>query len=106
MIITVEDGKGNVVEQTVDNGDGTATFTEYNAKGAAVRTAKQDVPPVPDDVRNADDLRTRTATALGANRAFLASTPTAAQSAAQVKALTRQMNGLIRLQLQQFDATD
>jgi hypothetical protein len=44
--------------------------------------------------------------ALAANRAFVASTPTAAQATAQVKALSRQVNGIIRLLFDQLDATD
>jgi hypothetical protein len=45
--------------------------------------------------------------ALTANRTFIALTsPTAAQTTAQVKALSRQMNGVIRLLLGAFDGTD
>lgn len=44
--------------------------------------------------------------ALADNATFLAiATPTAAQNAAQAKALTRQVNGLIRLMLGILDAT-
>lgn len=53
----------------------------------------------------------RTITALEANVAFLASTPTATQVAAQVKALTRQVNGLLRYTVglvhsELFDSTE
>lgn len=45
--------------------------------------------------------------ALDVNRTFLnISSPTAAMNAAQVKSLTRQMNGLIRLVLNQYDSSD
>ena len=66
--------------------------------------------PVQRDVTEESSRRTihaQAATSLDGNRAFLALTsPTAAQNAAQVKALTRQMNGVIRLVLGQLDATD
>lgn len=62
----------------------------------------------PDDpaTLNADTLRSRAQDALVANRAFVASTPTAAQTTAQVKALCRQNNAVIRLLLGLLDATD
>ncbi len=46
-------------------------------------------------------------TALNTNKTFLAiAAPTQAQTLAQVKMLTRQNNGIIRLILQRFDGTD
>lgn len=56
---------------------------------------------------NRTTIRTQAADALTANRAFVGlASPTNAQTLAQVKALSRQMNGLIRLQLSLLDATD
>jgi len=49
-------------------------------------------------------LKGRAQTALSNNATFLAiASPTNAQVLTQVQALTRQANGLIRLQLTQFD---
>lgn len=52
-------------------------------------------------------LEQRAAQALETNRTYLAlSSPTAAQTAAQVRALTRQVQALIRLNLGVLDGTD
>lgn len=62
---------------------------------------------VPDAAVNAGTLRAAATAALANNHDFLAiASPTAAQNAAQVKALTRQMNALIRLMVGALDATD
>lgn len=56
---------------------------------------------------NAATLRQRAAVAMAGNRTYLAlATPTAAQTTAQVKALTRQMNAVIRLLLNDLEGTD
>ena len=56
---------------------------------------------------NKATLTTRGLTALDANKTFLAiASPTNAQVSAQVRALTQQMNGVIRLVLNKMDATD
>ena len=63
-------------------------------------------PPTVEDV-NADTIRAQAQTALANNRTYLAlGTPTAAQNTAQVKALTRQTQGIIRLLLGALDGTD
>jgi predicted dinucleotide-utilizing enzyme len=53
-------------------------------------------------------IEERAAQALAANRAFIAlgTGATAAQNAAEIRALARQMNGVIRLLLQDLDGTD
>lgn len=62
---------------------------------------------IPDSVANERTLRDRASTALANNRDFLAiTTPTNAQVVAQVKALTRQVQALIRLQIQDMSGTD
>lgn len=56
---------------------------------------------------NSATIRQQAETALAANRTFLAlGAPTNAQTLAQVRALTRQMNGLIRLTISHLDGTD
>lgn len=54
---------------------------------------------------NAATLRSRASTALTNNAAYLAlASPTQAQAVAQVAALTRQVDGLIRLALDKLDS--
>lgn len=56
---------------------------------------------------NRATIEAQAATAIQANKTFLAlASPSNAQIAAQVKALTRQNNGVIRLVLGQLDAAD
>lgn len=55
---------------------------------------------------NDETIRAQASGALATNRTYVASTPTAAQTTAQVKALSRQNNGLIRLLLGLLDGTD
>ena len=60
-----------------------------------------------DRAANADSLRTQVEGALDANRAFLAiPNPTPPQTAAQVKALTRECSALIRLLLGRLESLD
>lgn len=55
---------------------------------------------VDDSVVNADLIRQKALAALATNATFLAlANPTAAQNGAQAKALTRQVNGIIRILL-------
>lgn len=59
------------------------------------------------DMANVITLRQQATQAFLDNRAFLnIASPTNAQTLAQVKALTRQVNGLMRLVLSQFDGTN
>lgn len=65
------------------------------------------VPTTDPSVTNADSLRQAAAAALAASRTYVAlAAPTAAQTTAQVKALSRQVNALARMALGQYDGTD
>jgi len=67
----------------------------------------EDELPVRDRVVNAETLRMRAEAVLGANREFLSiARPTAAQTAAQVKALTRASSTVVRLLLDRLESTD
>lgn len=58
------------------------------------------------EVDNADNLRSKAVAALTANATYLAvATPTNAQVAAQVQALTRECSGVIRMLLGLLDST-
>lgn len=60
--------------------------------------------PLATQQANQQTLLSKAQTALGNNQTYLAiASPTNAQVAAQVKALTRQVDALIRLQLAAFD---
>lgn len=81
----------------VDDAEKTITQTTDTALGSISTTTswKAGTPQF-----NLDQLQQRATTALVNNATFLAITaPTQAQAVAQVKALTRQVNALIRLQL-------
>lgn len=106
VYFTHEDGKGNIVEQVTDNGDGTGTRTVYDADGNVTSTEQVTGLPVERaEDRNQRTVEDRLRSALDANRTYLAiATPTAAQQRAQVARLTRQNTALIRRLLR--DLTD
>jgi DNA-binding helix-hairpin-helix protein with protein kinase domain len=95
--------------------DSTRTVTEWDAEGketsrpyTAEENAAADARAVQaTEEANEVDLRSRVRTALQANADYLAlSAPTAAQSTAQVKSLTRQATALIRLVTRELRSTD
>lgn len=82
------------------------TLVETYADGSKVgeRTVTY---TVSDEQVNDEAIRAAALQALATNRTYAAlASPTAAQTAAQVKALSRQNNGLIRLLLGLLDGTD
>lgn len=91
LIETLDDGT-KVYEVTTDAGrviihDHTGLFTQEETNRSEIESKARD--------------------ALVANRAFIAiASPSNAQNAAQLKALTRQVNGLIRLTLGDLEGTD
>ena len=83
--------------KVVLDGNGNETVEFYDAQ----------VPdPTPADL-NRRTIENQARAALDANRAYVAlAAPTAAQTTAQVKALSRQVNGAIRLLVNALDGTD
>lgn len=80
---------------------------ETYENGVLVGTREVEVPdPTPEEA-NRTTIESQAVTALTNNTAYLAiPAPTQAQAVAQVEALTRQSNKLIRLVLQRFDGTE
>jgi len=55
--VTTEDGHGRIIEQTVDNGDGTGTRTTYDERGEVTSTEKVEMPlPAPPTIDEARAL--------------------------------------------------
>ena len=105
---TIHDGNGNVIEQTVDNGDGTGTRTVYDEAGKPVETVEvKDLPVVPPEEKVRASIEDRLRQALDNNRTYLAlPAPTAAQQRKHTERLTRQTNALIRQVLGLLDTDD
>lgn len=101
---------GRIVEQTIDNGDGTGTRTTYDANGQPVSTgAVTGLPVEPPAEKNRRTIEQRLTDDLAAMQAIIgtpnASLDTAAMRQA-VKAQARALRRLIRHALAPYDATD
>lgn len=85
--------------------DGSVTKQRALTSDETAQLAAQDTADA--QANNSVTLRQQAAAALAGNRTYVAlASPTNAQTTAQVKALSRQVNGVIRLLLGQFDGTD
>lgn len=94
--------------EVIDAGDGTGTHTYYDRDGKPERVEQvKGLPTEPPTEKVRRSLDERLHDALAANKTYLALTqPTAAQQRQQVDRLTRQVQALIRLGLNQLDADD
>ena len=110
MSYTIEDGHGRIVEQTIDNGDGTGTRTRYDTDGKPVETVEiKGLPVEPPGEKNRRSIEDRLTDDLAAMQAIVdtpnASLDTAAMRQA-VKAQARALRRILRHVLAAYDATD
>lgn len=94
------------ITRTLLTDDGHITTWDVQRNGVSIGTSTELSPTHPAITRMANEtaMRQAASVALAANRDYLALAPaTTAQALAQVKALTRQTNGLMRLLLRQLD---
>lgn len=102
MPLTIERVIPGIGLQTLTRDVGGDTLTE----GDNTRPCTAAESAILSRVENEATLRTKAQQALTANATYLGlQSPTAAQNTAQVKALTRQVNALIRLAVGQLDDT-
>ncbi len=95
-------------EETFDTPDATVVVTTRDIDGIvdAARTVTT-TPKAGTSAANADELRDKATAALTANATYLAlPSPTNAQNLAQIRALTREANALVRLLLGSLDSLD
>ena len=84
----------------------TASYSKYDVFDNGVKIGTDVVQKLGPEETNQQTIQQRAQQALTANDTFLAiASPTQAQTLAQVKVLTRECSGLIRLLLSQFDTT-
>lgn len=83
------------------------TFTRVIRYGPDGSVLEDYTVPKPAEQVNEETIRERAEAALADNLAYLGTqNPSNAEAAAQIKALTRQVNGVIRLLLNRFDSSD
>jgi uncharacterized coiled-coil DUF342 family protein len=110
-ISTAHDGDGNVIrrEELERLADTTVEFRAFDGADVLIEqrpATPQEIATYEQAETNATiaELRDQATKALDKNKTFLAlDPPTNAQMAQQIEALTKQMNGLIRQVLQQWD---
>ena len=101
---------GRIVEQTIDNGDGTGTRTRYDTDGKPVETVEvKGLPVEPPGEKNRRTIEQRLTDDLAAMQAIVntpnASLDTAAMRQA-VKAQARALRRILRHVLAAYDGTD
>lgn len=101
-VVYATDGEVVLADLDESSRDAVRPIIDAHAAAAAAAAVR-----VGNERANEGDIRQQAAAALQSNRDFLAlQSPTNAQVLAQVRALTRQNQGLIRLALRRFDGTD
>lgn len=93
---------------TVRNEGGTLAYYDENGQPITAAQARALFAASPEGTAavNEKSLRDKATAALTANATYLAlASPTAAQNTAQIRALTRQMNALIRITVRALDTT-
>lgn len=94
--LVFEDAERRIYEST------TPGWPDQKGSSRTLRTEWQ----VDNETTRAEALRQRAHDALQSNRDFIASTPDATAVRNQVKKLSGQQNGIIRLLLNELDGTD
>ena len=110
MSYTIEDGTGRIIEQIIDNGDGTGTRTTFDANGQPVETTPVTGLPIePPAEKNRRTVEQRLTDDLAAMQAVLDTPNQSLDTAALRKAVkdqARALRRLIRHALAAYDGTD